>query len=216
MVLVVGHIVSLNRRVGALDGPRRDLLLLLLVGGGGVGLRGGLLRLGHFLGDGPGKLFERSLELGEGGPLGGEGVPASLDDPYQLPGHVRGDGGTLVPDSNRVDHLVVVLVGPRQLASVHLPEHDAEAVQVNLFADRLVSEHLRGLVCGCAGRVAHRLHVGCVLEARQAEVAQLHLALLVDKKAVLRLQIPVHNVALVEVRHGVRDPHCDLHHLPVA
>jgi len=29
---------------------------------------------------------------------------------------------------HRVDHLMVVLVRPRQLARVHLPQHDAEPV----------------------------------------------------------------------------------------
>jgi hypothetical protein len=35
----------------------------------------------------------------------------------------------------RVDHLVVVFVRPRELASVHFPQHNAKAVQVHLFRD---------------------------------------------------------------------------------
>mmetsp|Transcript_12269 Transcript_12269/g.28318 ORF Transcript_12269/g.28318 Transcript_12269/m.28318 type:complete len:223 (-) Transcript_12269:1729-2397(-) len=161
------------------------------------------------------QIAQGSFQLAEARPLLGDGMPALFDHCYKLPRHLGGDGRPLVADGHRVNHLMIVLVGPRKLSRVHLPQHHGETVKIDFLRDRLVTQHLRGLIRWGPCCVAHSLDEGCILQAGQPKVAQFHLSLVVHKKAVLRLEVTVNNVSFVQIRHSIANADCNLQTLPI-
>ena len=72
-----------------------------------------------------------------------------------------------------------------------------EAILVNLFRDGVVTEHLRSLIRGRAGSVADRLHERRPLQTGQPKITQFDQTPIVDKEAVLRLEVAVNDGLLV-------------------
>jgi len=102
------------------------------------------------------------------------------------------------PDQNTES--VVRFVHERRSAGGHLVQQDAQGPPVNAKAVTFHVENLGGQVLSCAAEGVG-LVLSVVEELGEAEVSQRHISILVHKH-VLRLQVPMHDVVLVQVAHS--------------